>query len=762
MRRFSVSFATLVVFVMMINTCLAQEEGIVNSIEIRGNKVTSQALIVSRIKTRVGQPFSQAIARDDIKRLFALGFFLDVRMDLEEEASGIKVIFYVQEKPILKRLSFEGVRYIKREELIGKIKSKLDEFLSPTQLKEDLREIENLYRQKGFAKVEVTHTLDVDPQTNEAKLKILIKEGRRFRIRKISFEGNRVFRDKRLLKLIKTRPDTLFTSGLFKEEVLEEDIERIKRFYRKEGFVDIEADYEVSYQPKRGEIFIEIDIHEGKRYLVGAIDIKGARAISKEEILESIEMPSGDTFSQEKLSRDKSIIEGLYFEQGYIFAKVEPSTSLNPETGRVDIIYSIIENEIAYVDKIDIRGNIKTKDVVIRRELRIFPGDPFKGEKLRRSRERLNNLGFFEEVSFDVEPGTATDRRDLVVNVKEAKTGEFSFGAGYSTIDKFVGFVEIAQRNFDFKNFPTFTGDGQDLRLRTEFGTVTRDYELSFTEPWIFDYPLSFGFDVYQKTRLRESAIGWGFDETRRGGDIRLGKELTEYLRADFSYRLEDIEISDVPTEASNDLKKEEGENRISGIALKLTNDTRDNRFSPSRGYVASGLTEFAGSILGGDKDFAKFTGSLAGYKAVFDKFLLEGRLRVGLADSFGDTDSLPIYERFFAGGANTIRGYRERRVGPRDPSSNDPIGGESMLVANVELSFPLVEYIRAAAFYDIGNIWSKARDIGSGNYKSGIGLGVRVKTPIGPIRLDYGFPLNEELGEEKKGRFHFTMSRLF
>jgi len=344
--------------------------------------------------------------------------------------------------------------------------------------------------------------------------------------------------------------------------------------------------------------------------------------------------------------------------------------------------------------------------------------------------------------------------------VKEAKTGAFSFGGGYSTINNFVGFIEIEQRNFDWKNFPYFTGDGQNLKLHAEFGTVSENLILSFTEPWLFDYPISFGFDIYRTSHDRENDVGWAYDEERTGGDIRLGKEISEYIKGTITYRFEQIEISNIVLNASNELKKEEGKNDISRIELGLAFDSRDSVFDPTRGILLTGNSDIAGGAFGGDKDFFQFRFRGSKYFPLWRNSVLEFRTRLGIADAYGDTDDIPIYERFFAGGAYSIRGYEERTVGPIDASSDDPLGGNSLLIGNIEYTYPIFDFLRVACFYDVGNVWQKLSDIGNGGFKSGIGFGLRLKTPIGPIRLDYGIPLDIQPGEDKKksGRIHFSM----
>ena len=751
---------------------------LVTAIEIKGNKNISSNTIISKIKTKMGSPYQETVTSDDLKRLYLLGYFSDIKIDTEVYKDGLKVIITVTERPIIEKITFLGINRLtmREDKLKETLKSKETQYLDYPNLTEDARTIKKLYEKIGYAHAEVNYKVDINKDTGKARIEFNTAEGRRLRIKNILVEGNKNFSTRRILRLLKTKRAWFFNAGVLKEEVLLEDIERLKSFYHREGFTDVVVDYKVESHPKKPFLlFITIKIQEGKKYLVGNVTVQGNEHIPKKDILERLkECVPGKVFSEEALSQDVVNVQGLYFDRGYISAQVKETASLNSYTGRIDIVYNINENEIAYVDKIKVRGNVKTKDIVIRRELRIRPGDKFDGEKLKRSKERLQNLGFFEEIKYDTEDTQVSDKKDLVVEVKESKTGAFSFGGGYSSVEQFVGFVEIEQKNFDWKNFPYFTGGGQDLKLRGSIDSVSDSFDLSFTEPWVFDYPVSFGFDAYKRTHKREEDIGYGYDEDIKGGDLRLGKELSEYLRADLMYRHDTIKITDITENASNDLLKEYGSNTISSMQFGLTFDTRDNALDPTRGNILSGSLESAGGPFGGDKDFMKFFGRASHYLPMFGGSVLEFRGRIGLAKSYGDSDRLPIYERYFAGGAYSIRGYDERKVGPIDPTSKDPLGGASMAVGNIEYTYPLFSFLKVAAFYDVGNVWEKLGDIFSskdtssplntGGFKSGVGLGVRIKTPIGPIMLDYGIPLNTEPGSDRRGsgKFHFSMSHGF
>ncbi|MCG2712590.1 MAG: outer membrane protein assembly factor BamA [Candidatus Omnitrophica bacterium] len=730
---------------------------LVKEIEVINNKVVSQQSILSKLQTKQETEYSPVTLSDDIKRLYATGLFSDVSADILDMDNGVKVVFKVQEKPVLKEIKFRGNRRIKTRKLFKEIKIKKEEIFDKFKLKEDMENLKNLYAKKGYSLVEVKY--DVEEKDNKVVVTIDVFEGERICIRKISFQGNDSYNDKRIMKLIKTKRKTWLNSGFFKKDVLAEDTDRIMGFYHFEGFIDVQVSTNITYHEKKPWMFIVFEIKEGKQYKVGNVDVYGNSVFSKEQLREGLKLFSKEIYTEGKLRADTAKIQSDYFDEGYIAASVKADTVLNSQTGNVDINYGVSEGEVAYVDKINLSGNTRTKDVVLRREMRLFPGDRYNGDKLRRSRQRIQNLGFFEEVTFDTkeEITTLPDKYDLDIFVKESKTGEFSFGAGYSSLDQFIGFINLSQKNFDLFNFPGFAGAGQTLGINMEIGSARKDYELTFIEPWFLGYPVSTGFSLYSRSRYWDK-----YDEKRTGGNVFLGREFGEYWMGRITYRYEGVRLSDMAGDTSADVAKEEGKNFISSLKTSVTYDTRDNKFNPSKGFYNILSCEYAGGILEGDKDFIKYETLNYKYLPLGQKAVLELGLRLGMVEAFDDSVYVPVYERFYAGGANTIRGYKERRVGP-EGEFGDPIGGRLRGIFNAEYIYQLTPGLKWAFFYDNGNVWATHGDFVWGNLKlrSSIGSGIRVKTPLGPIKLDYGYALDPKEGDAA-GRFHFSMSQQF
>jgi len=745
----------------------AQTERRLVAVDVSGTQTIAKETILARVQTRPGMLYEEAATSEDIRRIFALGYFTDVRAELEELPTGLRLTFVVSEKPGVEAVEIQGYRVLRKkkvEELFGVTSGTL---FDARKIKEGIERLKAEYARKGFSDVEILSEVTTHEARNTATIHLLIDEGPRMRITRILIEGNEAFSDRRVRKAMKTKTKGWFRRGAYNEQVLEEDLDRVAAFYRKHGYQDVAVSRDVFRDPKGRDLYVHVAVQEGLQHRVGHVAIAGNVLFPERELRQLVQLKPGAVYSGEGLQEDLRQLKEYYGDRGYINAQVRPDTQLDEESKRVNLTYEIVEHELVYVNRIDVRGNYRTKDVIVRRELRIYPGEAFDGKQIRKSIDRLYNLGFFEEVNVETEPTDDRDREDLVVQVKETKTGSFSIGGGFSSVDRLVGLLELEQRNFDLTNFPTFTGAGQDLRLRAEVGTVRRFFDLSFTEPWIFGHPLAFGVDIFNRTRLRSGSLGLAFEEKRRGAGVRLGKEFADLVNVGWSYQFFRTDISDVAGDASADLQAEQGRSSVSVTGLSVSVDGRNNRFNPTSGWFLFSSGDLAGGPLAGDEDFYRLQGGGSHYWPHFKRFVFESRIRGGIVNEYSNTADVPIFERFFAGGANTIRGFRERRVGPQDPRTNDPIGGEAMFVATAEEVMTLLEdergrpILKGSMFYDVGNVWRRIDSIGE-SFKSGAGVGARVNTPIGPVRLDIGYPISDVEEGDRKPRFHFNISRSF
>ncbi|MBI3999630.1 MAG: outer membrane protein assembly factor BamA [Candidatus Omnitrophica bacterium] len=732
-------------------------------VDVRGNQVISTTAVLNNMKTRPGIELTQQMINEDVKRLYGTGYFQDIRIDIEESPEGVRLVVVVDEKPVVRHIVIEGNQLLKERDIrkeLGFIEGQvLDEF----SIKQGINKVRDRYANKGFRFVKVNYRVDTDRTTKETTVSVIIEEGVKFKVAKVQFEGIRSFKSKRLLKLMRTKPRNilLLRLGTFKEEQFKDDLDRVTAFYQSQGFLDarLSHDFEYDETKGKGKIIIKIQVEEGKRYQAGRVEIKGVKVLAESEIWQRLEMLPGTTFSQQGLAEEIQRIRDFYFRYGYMNIQILPDVNLNRETGKVDVAYQINEGDLYFVDKVKIRGNTKTKDIVIRRELRIRPGDKFDGDAVDRSKQRLENLGFFEEVSSDTEPASAPNRRDIVFKVKEKRTGELSFGAGVSSIDQFVGFAEIAQRNFDLMNWPRFTGGGQSISLRGRWGSITRDFAFSFEEPYLFNKPISLGLDAYD---VRTENRNVDFREERLGLGPTFSKAFTDFIRAGLGYKFEQVDLDEISSDASPDVLLFAGKTLLSRLKLFLSRDTRDNVFFPTKGWVTGLSGELVGTFLGADEDYYVLQANSTKYWSFQGgKHVIEWRVRLGFSDDLG-SDQVPVFDRFFAGGYGTVRGYNFKRVGPIEGGS--AVGGTSMVIVNLEYTFalPYLENFKGAFFIDVGDVERDSYNIDFGEFRVSIGPGIKINTPIGPIAFYYGLPIMNRDTEDKNGRFEFSLSRSF
>lgn len=747
----------------MVPPSAPQHPTLITDVEVRGNSIVGTNTILSKIKSQKGTNLLQETVNEDIKRLYAAGFFEDIKIEVKENVQGYGIVVVVLEKPIIRKISIEGFKSFKEDKLRKELNVSEGQVLDRKAVKQGVEAIRKLYANKGFRFVDVTSDVNIDRATNDTAIVVHISEGEKYKIKSLELQGTKAFKVKQLKKLMKTKSKQswLLRSGVFKGNDFDEDLERLQLFYQKEGYLDVKVAPDFKYDDKGQRIDITINVEEGSKYVCGDIKIKGNRLFPESEIWQELEMLPGQTYSQYYLSQDLEKIRQYYFTRGYMDARIVPDTQLNKETRKVDVSYTLDEGDLYFVEKVVVRGNTKTRDIVIRRELRIRPGDKFDGQKLEKSKQRLENLGYFEEITYDTEPSpSGTNRKDLIFRVKEKRTGELSFGGGVSSVDNLVGFAEISQKNFDWLNWPRFTGGGQSLSVRGRIGTINQSYNVSFYNPYIFNKPLAYGLDFFN---YRENSKSVDFDENRLGATNTISKLFKDVFRLGTGYTLERVKLDHISDDASQAVRDFSGKNWLSRWKIFSNYDTRDNIFNPNKGFLASLSGELIGSFLGGDQDY--YILDLAGtkYWPLFKKHLLETKLHVATSSEFGDSNSVPVFDRFYAGGLGTVRGYNYRRVGPKE--SGNPVGGQTMKVINLDYNFPIprLDAFRGVVFVDLGNVNADAYKFFTytGTVISA-GPGIKIKTPFGPVALYYGVPFTNRDSKNRNGRFEFSLSRGF
>ena len=744
MKAFSLCFIAALLCLIPWSASGAQESPMVNVIEIKGLKRTEETAVKARISQKAGDPLSTDKTAEDIKNIFKMGYFDDVKIEVEPFEGGIKLIYVLKEKPTVIRVEFQGNSEIKDEKLKEKITLTTGSIADTTLIQDNALKLQLFYEEEGFWTATIVPVVDRMTE-DEVTLTYVINEGKKIKIKKIRFEGNKAISSGAITKVMKTSTWWLFSfvtsSGYYKKETMNADIEAIKDLYYNNGYLKVVvADPEITLMEDRGGMVIMIRISESDQYRVSSVNVTGNKEFPESQLRTLIKLSPGAVFSKEVLQRDVTSIADLYTQNGYALANVFPDIVPDEELKKVSIIYKVEEGDIYRIGKIEVSGNTKTRDKVIRREIRLDEGDIFDSSLMKRSYERLNNLNFFESVDLVPKPRYEEKSLDVDVKVKEKSTGFISVGGGYSSIDKFVGMVDLTQDNL--------FGRGQLLKLRGELGGKSSFYELSFRDPWFMDRPIAFSADIYRTYRefveYKKRATGFGFG---------FGKSFSEYLSANISYNLEKATVYDVSENASYFIKQQEGTGTTSSITTSVTRDTRDNYLDPSRGSRNSVYFTFAG--LGGTNAFIKGLADSAWFFPLGSTTIaLRGRL--GYASGIFGKD-LPVYENFFVGGIYTVRGLGFGEAGPRDPVSGEVIGGTKELILNSEYIFPIFRELRikGVIFFDAGNAYDKDESFGKLRYTTGLGL--RWLSPLGPVRVEWGYNIDKKPGEsQSKVEFAF------
>jgi outer membrane protein insertion porin family len=738
-----------------------QAGAIVRSIEVQyvGPKTVSREKILSQIRTEIGQPYSNTVVEQDIRTLYKTGDLQNVRIFGQPEGDGVKVIVVVQTRSIITAIEIDGAQRIKPRRVRREIKIKLNKPVSEDALQEGRQKIADLYQRAGFNDATIEYRLETDESRGTSRAIYTINEGEKGAVSRVHFEGNASFRDRTLRKQIKTKGKTLISfldkSGRLDETQFQEDLDSIREWYQNRGYIDVEIK-EVRKERMKGRMHLVIVISEGIKYHVGKITITGYEVTTEAKIRALLKMKEGDVYSPKALKDDAKNVADAYGAGGYVDLNIIPQ-SAPAGPGRIDVTYAIEEGVRSFVQRINIVGNTRTKDKVIRREVLIVPGDIFNTVRVETSKKRLENLGFFSKVDTYPQDSEVGGRKDLTIEVQEKRTGQLNFGAGFSTIDSLVGFAELSQGNFDVMNWPNFTGAGQKFRVKLQYGNRRKDFLLALTEPYFLDRPFSLGGQLFYSEATFLSSV---YSQRNYGLALEARKPINPFLAVSLNYRLEELEIYDVDFGVSPLIRAEQGSELKSQIGSSLVWDTRDNPFLTRKGHRVVFSPYIAGGFLGGDIQIYGANVEASQYFHLWwdNILLLNGEIAV--VDNWGDGDRVRIFDRLFLGGSNDLRGFNFRDVGPKD-ANGEPLGGQSLARATIEYTFPIIERIRGAIFYDIGFVNADPHDFGTEQVASDVGIGVRLDLPIGPLRLDYGIPI-QKAGNDGDGKFNFNVGYQF
>ncbi len=734
---------------------------IVKSIDVQyaGSSSISREKILANMQTQIGKPYDERTVEDDIRNLYATGNITNVRIFGEPQPGGVKVIVVVQAKSQVSEVLVNGVTKLKEGRVRKEISSKPGDALNEATVEVDRQKILDYYAGKGFTEVDVRSNIDVNERLGTARVIFEVNEGQRVSIRSVKFEGNTSVKARDLRKIVKSKPKGMLSfltkAGRLNSEALDQDAIAVREFYQGRGYLDVEV------APPKVERFdgkadVTFYIREGIEYHVGKVSYSGGQVLSEEEITRNLKIKPGAIYSPQAVRTDIRSIQDQYGSRGYIDFQAGADTSPGGK-GIIDVAFRLEEGVQSYLELIHISGNTRTKDKVIRREIAVAPGDVFNTVRVDASKQRLQNLNYFSKVEAYPGDTLVPGRKDLNITVEEKRTGSLNFGAGFSSIDSLLGFAEITQSNFDVLNWPHFTGGGQKFRMRAQYGTRRQDFVLSLTEPYFLDYKISLGGELFYRDASFVSSV---YSERRYGFDLNSRKALNQFTFVRVGYRLENVGIHDVDEDASQQIHDEEGDRLKSQISAGITYDTRDSVFLTRKGERIDFQTYVAGGPLGGDTQIYGFSLEGSKYFNLPWDTILTLNAEVANVSTWGGGDRVPIFDRLYLGGANNLRGFKFRDVGPKD-EDGEPLGGQSLVRATIEYTFPVVEKVRGAVFYDVGAVSSDSYDFGSG-FNSDIGIGLRLDLPIGPIRIDYGVPITSDRFNDSGGKFNFNIGYQF
>ena len=748
-------FFPLLICLFLALPAWAAREFVLAEIVIEGNKRVQAVDVLNAMDIKPGQSVTPADIDAAMADVYRMDRFSDIATEISGDAGATVLTFKLTERPLVRNVRFEGNEELKTEKLREVITVRIPDIYDPFEVAKSVDMIKAEYTKEGYYAAEITADSHVN-QDNETLVTFRINEGDLVRIKDIRFDGNTIFDDDDLKNSMETQEKWMFSwitgRGNYNELLLQQDLERIANLYFNVGHVRVKVrEPVIALVDNDKHMLLLIKIDEGPQYKISNVDAQGDLIRDKEEILALVDLAPGDVFSRVKLRSGVGVVTDVYADQGYAYANVSPLTRADDETHMIDLMLDIEQGPQVSVERINITGNTKTRDKVIRREMRLIEGDLFNATSLKRSKARINNLGYFEAVDVSTSSGSDQSLMNVDVNVAERSTGTFSVGAGYSSVDGVVAQGSITQENF--------LGRGWKLNLAASIGGTSTTYQLGLTDPYFLDTRWTLGVELYQTERE------WtDFSRRSRGFAVKAGHPIGEYSRLLASYRLEFKDIYDVSFFASDNIKDQEGTSTASSITTSYSYNTTDNRLDPSSGTDLTATWEFAG--IGGTEKYSKYILDARHFWPWIWGTVFAAHGQVGYVHSL-NSDDVPIDEKFFIGGIYSIRGFESREVGPRD-EFGDFIGGETEAYFNFEYIFPLYEAlsIKGVTFFDVGNAWSSddvwgEDDTAFASWRYSTGLGIRWLSPLGPMRFEYGWNLDVR-DYEDDGKFDFMIGRFF
>ena len=752
----------------------------------------SEQIVRANMALHEDTDLDEALLDRDIRSLYKTGLFEFIEAKREQAAGNVvNFVFEVTPKFRVLAVKFEGNKAYKERRLLKEIKTAANGAIDERQIKDDAQKVYEFYQKSGYNQAQVTYSVDRNRSTGFGTVTFKVREGARVKIAAINFVGNDHIKARRLRKEMETKKWHLFSwltgGGRLKDNEFDDDLGKLRDYYNEQGYLDVEiAEDKITFDyPKPERLVITVRVNEGRQYKIGDISFKGNKVYS-ERILRLVpRQKKGMVFVPSKLDKDVETLEEFYGQVGYLQTRVRLVRKPNLTTGDIDIEYQVNESEKFQVESIVIEGNSKTKSIVILRELVLGPGDVFDSLRMKISKLRLENTRFFEEpVNVTDESTNIPGRRNMKISVREARTGNLTFGAGFSSLERAVIFAEVTQSNFDlFNRRSFFQGDGQKFRLRFQIGSRSSEVILAFEEPYLLERELALGFQIFRQTSDFNSSF---YQEIRTGGEVYLRKRLFNWLESRMSYAYQIVNIDNVAAGAPAQILFAQGKSTTSKLGLSFVQDTRDKIISTTRGNYGSLDFGLAGGPLGGDNNYysMEFRGSKFFPVAEFQEQVLSVIGRAGVVDSFGQSNKsrtrafidpvtglpvtsapfvpgVPFFDRYFLGGPQTLRGFQFRTVGPKDPTG-EPTGGNTYGFLSLEYSMDVVKPVRFAIFYDAGFVNTDAYDFSPVAYNDNFGFGLRLFVAGAPLSLDFGIPLTGDKFNKKGAQFNFSFGTRF